>query len=117
MMTGWITVNVTFDGLVMEFTVTVTRPDPDGAVLGTTATICVLLQLVMEVACAPLKLTVLFPCVAPKPDPVIVTDVPSPPNSGDTPVTNGVVPMVTDTLSNVAVAKAEVLPFVAANPT
>jgi len=50
-----------FDGLVIEFTVTVTGPDPGGAVLGTVAAICVLLQLVTEVACAPLKLTVLVP--------------------------------------------------------
>jgi hypothetical protein len=98
-----------FDGLVIEFTVTVTGPDPDGAVLGTVVAICVLLQLVTEVACAPLKLTVLVPCVAPKFDPVMVTDVPIPPNSGDTPVTKGVVPTVTETLSNVAVANAEVL--------
>src|SRR5260370_42111514 len=97
-----------FDGLVIEFTVTVTGPDPGGAVLGTVAVICVLLQLVTDVVCAPLKLTVLVPCVAPKFDPVIVTDVPIPPNSGDTPVTKGVVPTVTETLSNVAVANAEV---------
>jgi len=34
-------------------------------VVGTLATICVLLQLVTDVDCTPLKLTVLVPCVVP----------------------------------------------------
>ena len=90
--------------LVTEFTVTVTGPDPDGAVLGTAATICVLLQLVIEEAADPLNLTVLLPWAAPKFDPAIVTDVPNAPKAGDTPVTKGLAPIVTDTLSNVTVA-------------
>jgi hypothetical protein len=102
---------------VIEFTVTVTGPGPAGAVFGTAATICVLLQLVTEVACAPLKLTVLVPCVAPKFEPAIVTDVPVPPRFGDTPVTKGVVPTVTDMLSKVPVASADVLPLLTAKPT
>ena len=43
----------------------------------------------------------------PKFEPVTVTDVPVPPKFGETPVTNGVVPTVTDTLSKVAVARVE----------
>ena len=43
--------------------------------------------------------------MAPKFEPVIVTEVPVPPRLGDTPVTKGVVPTVIDTLSNVAVAR------------
>ena len=113
LMTGRITVNTAVDGLITEFTVTVTFPVV--ALFGTIATICVVLQLVIEVACAPLKLTVLVPWVAPKLEPVIVTDVPTPPRVGDKPVTKGVDPMVTDTLSNVAVARTEgeVLPLTA----
>src|ERR1700687_3471837 len=101
----------------MEFTVTVTGPEPGRAVLGTVATICVLLQLVTEAACTPLKLTVLLPCVAPKFDPVIVTTVPIPPKFGDTPVTKGEVPTLTATLSKVAVASAVVLLLLTAKPT
>src|SRR2546426_7817037 len=111
------TVNEALETLWMEFTVTVTVPGPDGAVAGTVATICVLLQLVTEVACAPLKLTVLVPWLDPKFDPVMVTDVPSGPRSGDTPVTKGVAPTVSETLSNVAVARAVVLLLFTAKPT
>jgi len=57
-MVGLIVVNVTIDGLEMEPTATTTGPDPGGVVDGTWATICVLLQLVMVVADAPLKVTV-----------------------------------------------------------
>lgn len=97
-----IVVKLTVPGLVTEFTVTVTGPAPPGVPLGTTATICVLLQLVTDVACTPLKLTVLVPCEVPKFDPVIVTLAPIGPKSGETPVTKGLVPTLTDTLSNVA---------------
>jgi hypothetical protein len=115
---GLITVNTTFvGGLEIEFTVTVTGPVPDGAVLGTVARIWLLLQLVTDVACVPLKLTVLVPRVAPKFDPVIVTVVPIPPELGDTPVTKGEAPKLPDKLSNVAVARAEVEPLVTAKPT
>src|SRR4029077_16581626 len=99
------------------FTVTITGPGPGGVALATLATICVLFQLVTEDASVPLKVTVLVPWLVPKFEPVTVTAVPDPPKSGDTPVTNGVVPTVNDTLSKVAVARAEVLPLVTANPT
>jgi hypothetical protein len=45
----------------MEFTVTMTYPAPAGVALDTVARICVLLQLVMEAASVPLKVTVLVP--------------------------------------------------------
>jgi hypothetical protein len=102
--TGLITVNVRFERLGIEFTVTVTGPGPVTALLGTRATICVLFQLVIEVATPPLNPIVLVPWVVPKLDPVTVTDVPTDPTVGDRPVTKGVVPKVIDTLSKVAVA-------------
>ena len=79
-----------------------------------------LLQLVIEVAAAPLKKTELLPCVAPKLVPLIVTDAPIPPNVGDIPLIFGVgggVPAVTVTLSNVAVASCDVLLLVTPMPT
>lgn len=115
------TVKARSERLGMEFTVTVTGPVPDAAVVGTRATICVLLQLVMDVATAPLKLTVLVPCVAPKLEPVIVTEVLTDPRVGDRPVTKGVVPRVIDTLSKVPVASDAGSPpavsLLTANPT
>ena len=117
MMVGLTMVNVTPEGLEMEFTVTMTGPVPAAVALDTLATICVLLQLVIEAASAPLKLTVLSPGVVPKFEPAIVTAVPVPPTLGDTPVTKGVDPTVSETLSKVAVARAEVLPLLTANPT
>ena len=101
-----ITVKTMLERLGMEFTVTTTGLVPDAAVVGTRAMICVSLQLVMDVANAPLKLTVLVPCVAPKLEPVTVTDVPTVPRVGDRPATKGVVPRVIDTLSKVPVASA-----------
>jgi hypothetical protein len=56
---------------------------PVVAPLGTGPTMLVALQLV-GVAAAPLNLTVLVPCVAPKFVPVIVTSVPTGPEVGDT---------------------------------
>lgn len=61
---------------------TVTTTGPVAAPVGTGTTILVALQLV-GVAATPLKVTVLVPCVAPKFDPVIVTDVPTEPDVGD----------------------------------
>jgi len=61
---------------------TVTTTFPVVAPLGTGTTILVSLQLV-GVANVPLKVTVLDPCVAPKPTPVIVTGVPGKPLAGD----------------------------------
>ena len=66
---------------------TVTITFPVVAPAGTGTAILVAVQLV-GVAAAPLNATVLLPpCVAPKPDPVIVTEVPTPPKLGDRPVT------------------------------
>jgi hypothetical protein len=60
---------------------TVTTTLPVVAPAGTGATIVVLFQLV-GVALTPLKVTVLAPWVVPKPDPVIVTEVPGGPVLG-----------------------------------
>ena len=89
-------------GLCMELTVTSTGYVPTGAEAGTTATICVGVQLVMVVASALLKVTVPWD---PKFAPVIVTDVPRPATAGETLVTNGVVPPEIDTVSKVPVCK------------
>jgi len=61
---------------------TLTTTFPLVAPLGTKVTMLVALQLV-GVAAVPLKLTVLFPCDAPKLLPVIVTEVPTGPAVGD----------------------------------
>ena len=61
---------------------TVTTTEPVVAPEGTGAAMLVLLQLV-GVAVTPLNLTVLVPCVAPKFEPLIVTDVPTPPDVGE----------------------------------
>jgi hypothetical protein len=71
----------------------------------------------MEVAKAPLKLTVLVPCGEPKLEPVIVTDVPTDPRVGDRPVTKGVVPRMIDTLSSVTVASFVLSWLVTPKPT
>src|SRR6266567_4952732 len=60
---------------------TVTTTFPVVAPLGTAATMLVALQLV-GVAAAPLNVTVLVPCVAPKLVPAMVTDVPTAPDAG-----------------------------------
>ena len=57
------------------------------AVTGTLPTICVSLQLLMEAADCPLKLTTLVPWAAPNPTPATVTDVPTGPLAGVMPVT------------------------------
>jgi hypothetical protein len=51
--------------------------------VGTAATMLVALQL-LGVAVVPLKLTALVPCVLPKFVPVIVTELPTGPDAGDT---------------------------------
>src|ERR1700730_13850784 len=102
-----ITSKATVEGLVLEPTVTTTGPVPEGAALGTLAIICVLLQLMIDVAVTPLNVSVLVPCVVPKPEPEIVTELPTAPRAGDVPVTTGVVPIVSETLSNVAVSNVE----------
>src|SRR5437667_645342 len=68
---------------------TVTTTLPVLAPLGTVATMDVALQLV-AVALVPLNVTVLVPCVEPKFVPVIVTDVPTAPEVGDSPLMFGV---------------------------
>jgi hypothetical protein len=74
--------------LATAFTVTTTFPEV--APVGTTATIDVALQLVIEVAEVPLNFTVLVPCVVPKFVPVIVTEAPTAPEVGDRLATVGV---------------------------
>jgi hypothetical protein len=54
--------------------------------------------------------------VAPKLDPVIVTGVLTPPRFGDNPVTKGVVPIVIETLSKVAVANVFAASLLTASP-
>src|ERR1700704_589125 len=64
---------------------TVTTTFPVVAPLGTAATMLLVLQLV-GVAVIPLNLIVFVPCVAPKFAPEIVTDVPTIPDVGFSPV-------------------------------
>ena len=74
--------------LVTVTPLTVTDTVPVVAPLGTTATIDVAVQLVIEVADVPLNLTV--PCVVPKFEPAIVTEAPTAPDVGDRLVIVGV---------------------------
>jgi hypothetical protein len=61
---------------------TVTTTGPVVAVFGTTAVMLPEAQALTEAA-TPLKVTVLLPCVLPKFDPAIVTDIPTGPLFGD----------------------------------
>jgi len=70
---------------------TVSTTLPVVAPVGTTATMEVLLQLVIEVADVPLNFTVLVPCVVPKFVPVIVTEAPTAPEVGERLLIVGVV--------------------------
>jgi len=96
---------------------TVTTTFPVVAAVGTGTTMLVALQLV-GVASAPAKFTVLVPCIAPNPAPVIVTESPTIPPVGETLVidTVGAPGQLRDTLSNVAVASADVLLLVTPRP-
>ena len=114
MITGLITVYGTFEIPAIELTVTFTMPV--AAPLGTTAVIDEFPQFVIEVAVVPSKVRVLPDCEDPKFDPVTVTVDPSPPKAGETPVTKGVVPTVTFTLSKVAVALLELFRFARPSP-
>jgi hypothetical protein len=76
---------------VLDTPFTVTTTLPVVAPVGTAATICVLLQLAIDVAVVPLKLTVLVPCVAPKFAPAIVTEEPTSPAVGLRLATIGVI--------------------------
>jgi hypothetical protein len=78
-MEGTVTVNVTLL-LVSPFTSTATGPVV--VPTGTGVTIALELQL-FGVAFTPLNVTVLVPCVEPKLDPVMVTEVPTGPDGGD----------------------------------
>ena len=73
---------------MVETPLTVTTTLPVEALLGTGTTIEVALQL-EGVAATPLKVTVLVPCVEPKFVPVIVTEVPTGPELGDSDVMLG----------------------------
>jgi hypothetical protein len=83
---GTVTVKLT---PLLAWPPTITTTFPVVAPVGTAATIFVALQLV-GVAAVPLKLTVLVPCVAPKFVPLMVTDVPTWADIGDSPVMAGV---------------------------
>jgi hypothetical protein len=76
---GTVTVNET-PALARPLTVTTTLPV--AAPVGTTATIAVGLQLVIEAAGVPLKVTVLVPCVVPKFEPMMATEDPTRPEFG-----------------------------------
>jgi hypothetical protein len=76
---------------------TVTTTGPVLAPAGTGTTMLVALQLV-GVAAVPLKVTVLVPCVAPKLEPLIVTDVPIGPDVGERLVMVGAEPTVNELL-------------------
>ena|SRR5438309_8918939 len=84
---GAVTVKIFSPLLCMLFTVTMTGPvvAPDG----TFTTIWVSLQVLALAAVTPLNFTVLGPSVAPKPDPVIVTVVPTDPDVGEIDVISG----------------------------
>jgi hypothetical protein len=83
---------------LLETPATVTTTLPVVAPVGTGATMLVALQLVGE-AFAPPKETVLDPCVAPKPDPLMITEVPGPPEPADKLLMTGVTVKVTPLLA------------------
>lgn len=74
-------------------TLTTTDTAPSATPLGTVATMLVLLQ--VAVAGIPPKVTVLEPCVVPKPVPAIVTEVPIGPDAGVRLVIAGAVTVAT----------------------
>jgi hypothetical protein len=67
--------------LLLALPPTVTTTLPVVAPVGTGTTMLIALQLV-GLPAVPLKVTVLVPCVVPKFDPVIVTDVPTAADAG-----------------------------------
>jgi hypothetical protein len=69
-------------------------------------------------ATTPLTITVPVLCVAPNPDPEMTTDVPTGPAVVDSELIAGAgaLGVLTDTLSNVAVARAELLELFTTNP-
>ena len=74
---------------------------------------------VLTVTVAPFSSTALPPCVAPNPEPDITTWLPMDPVVADTAVITGAgaAAELTDTLSNVALAKEEVVRLLTASPT
>ncbi len=92
--------------------------DPEVAPAGIVMLIDVPLQVLMVTA-APFSNTALPPCWAPNPVPVITTWLPIDPVVAETAVITGAGAAVelTDMLSNVAVAKAEVVRLLTASPT
>jgi hypothetical protein len=104
---------------LLAFMVGATRTvsGPDVAPVGIVAVTDVALQAVTG-ATSPFSITALLPCGAPNPDPEITTEVPTGPPVADSAVIAGVgaLGVLTDTLSNVAVARAELLELFTANP-
>src|SRR5579863_990278 len=96
---------------------TSTARGPDDAPVGIVIVIDVALQAVTG-ATTPFSITALLPCVAPNPDPEITTEAPTAPPVVDSTVMAGAgaLGVLTDTLSNVAVARAELLELFTANP-
>ncbi len=94
-----------------------TANGPEVAPVGIVMVIEVALQVLM-VAGAPFSITALLPCEAPKPVPVITTWLPTDPEVVDRLVITGAGEAVelTDTLSNVAVPRLEVLSSLTAKP-
>jgi hypothetical protein len=92
--------------------------DPEVAPAGIVTLIDVPPQVLMVTA-APFSSTALPPCVAPNPEPVITTWFPMDPVVAETAVITGAgaAAELTDTLSNVAVANADVVRLLTASPT
>src|SRR5437879_13090586 len=91
---------------------------PEVAPTGMVILIDVPLQ-VLIVTAAPFSRTALPPCKAPKPEPEITTWLPMDPVVAETAVMTGAgaAAELTDTLSNVALAKADVVRLLTASPT
>src|SRR5208282_643143 len=96
---------------------TETTMGPEVAPTGIVTAIDVALQ-VFTVTTPPFRYTALFPCVLPNPLPVIATGVPTGPPVAERLVITGAgaAAELTETLSNVAVASAELFPLVTASP-
>jgi hypothetical protein len=90
---------------------------PELAPVGIVAVIEVLLQELM-VSATPFNITWLVPCGAPNPVPEITTWLPTGPAVVDNPLITaaGALGVLTDTLSNVAVARAELLELFTTSP-
>ena len=104
---------------LLAFMVGATRTarGPDVAPVGIVAVTDVTLQAVTG-ATTPFSITALLPCVAPNPDPEMTTELPTGPPVVDSAVMAGVgaLGVLTDTLSNVAVARAELFELFTTSP-